>query len=407
MSQSTARDQLLIPINQQPANNTNPLMLELMEYYQQNIAGKLAWVDGPANPWRQTIIRLACVSHMVFCAILSLSSEDLAHKYAHDHARRHYLQKISFRFRNTALTLLVEQIRSMRDPQTLQNGDVDANGTRYAVASTLILYNVELLVAQGVEWRMHLQAARLILQWREQTLSNVASFDYVDTFLCYEHYYASVFAGLTTFGAAHEPTGDRIKNTSDITTFSHFVHIIHRVTQIERLGYDQGISIEFAQIHNILREVEVARCEMEQLGRRIHFQSYNAKQDFQHLVSIFYHATLIYSYQVSTKDSSIDSIVRMSRDLILDHLNSLSHKETFAHDLVWPLFILGTECRGLPEVQGIVSQEIEAVMKLSGVLDRPRVLSFLRHYWSLDLDRSVTWIDLMRECVPDNSMLIL
>lgn len=145
-------------------------MLELMEYYQQNIAGKLAWVDGPANPWRQTIIRLACVSHMVFCAILSLSSEDLAHKYAHDHARRHYLQKISFRFRNTALTLLVEQIRSMRDPQTLQNGDVDANGTRYAVASTLILYNVELLVAQGVEWRMHLQAARLILQWREQTL---------------------------------------------------------------------------------------------------------------------------------------------------------------------------------------------------------------------------------------------
>jgi hypothetical protein len=385
--------------------NINPATLELMQHFQQNIARKLAWVDGPTNPWRQVIIPLAWMSPTVLCAVLSLSSEDLAFKYAHDHPRQNDLQSISLRFRNNALALLARQISSLRERETPQIENLDPNEISYTLASMLLLYNVELLNAEPIKWRMHLHAARIIVQWREQA-SSCASLNEIDTFLFYEHYYASVFAGLTTFDPADEFTGEQFENSNDITIFSDFVRVIHRVTRIERVAYDQGSSVDPTQIENIIGEVDAARQRMAQLGQKMHLQGCHA-QDFQHLVYIFYHASLIYSYQVLKNDSSGDSNIRASRDSILDHLYSLSNRETFAHDLVWPLFILGTECRGLPIMQEMVSREMEAVMEVSGVLDRRKVLFFLQHYWSLDLDRSVTWFYLLREMMPGKMMLIL
>ena len=410
LNQFTPVSHYFTSIDRGLAVNVDPTTLELMQHFQQNIAGKLAWVDGPTNPWRQVVIPLAWMSPTVLCAMLSLSSEDLAYKYGQDHPRYTYLQGISIQFRNTALTLLAKQISSLREREIPQIGNIDPSEIRYALASMLILYNVELVSAEPIKWRMHLQAARVILQWREQASSSssrATSLNEIDTFLLYEHYYASVFAGLTTFNAADELTGGKFENSNDITIFSDFVRVIHRVTQIERAAYDQRSTVDPTQIEETIREVEVARHRMAQLGQKIHLQGCHAQQDFQHLICIFYHASLIYSYRVLTNDSSSDSNAQASRDSILDHLCSLSNRETFAHDLVWPLFILGTECRGLPEMQEIVSREMEAVMKISGALHRRKVLLFLQHYWSLDLDRSATWIYLMREMMPGNSMLIL
>ncbi|KAJ5317764.1 hypothetical protein N7508_002272 [Penicillium antarcticum] len=271
----------------------------------------------------------------------------------------------------------------------------------------LILYNVELHSEEPIKWRMHLQAARVMLQWREQTSSRATSLDQIDKFLLYEHYYASVFAGLTTFDAADELTGDRFENSDDITIFSDFVRVIHRVTRIERVTHDKGADVTPIQVKDIIFEVEAAKQRMVHLSQNIHLQGCHVRQDFQHLICIFYHASLIYTYRLLTNDSISDINAQASRDSILNHLYSLSNKETFAHDLVWPLFILGTECRGLPELQEVVSHEMEIVMRISGVLDRRKVLFFLRQYWSLGLDQSPNWMYLMREMMPGNNMLIL
>ncbi|KAJ5164781.1 uncharacterized protein N7500_006611 [Penicillium coprophilum] len=383
----------------------NSMTLELMQHFQESIARKLAWVDGPTNSWRQVIIPLAWVSPTVLCAVLSLSSKDLACKYAQDHPRHNDLQRISLQFRNNVLALLARQISSLREREMPQIGTFDPNEIRYTLASMLILYNVELLGAESIKWRMHLKAARIIVQWREQ-VSSPASLNEIDTFLLYEHYYASVFAGLTTFDPADGFTAEQFETLNDITIFSDFVRVIHRVTQIERFSYDQGFTVDPSQIANIFCEVDAARQRMAQLGQRLHLQGCHA-QDFQHLVCIFYHASLIYSYQVLKHDSSANPNIHASRDSIFGHLNSLSNRETFPHDLVWPLFILGTECRGLPEMQEMVSREMEAVMKISGALDRQKVLFFLQQYWSLDLDHRVTWIHFLRDMMPGKRMLIL
>ncbi|KAJ5179814.1 hypothetical protein N7492_003024 [Penicillium capsulatum] len=391
----------------QPAHPATPMTTELLQHFDQNIAARLAWVDCPSNPWRQVIIPLALKSPMVLCTLLSLSSEDLAYRYVHDHPRRRYLQDVSMRFRNNALTLLAEHMRSMRERQRLQIQYIDPNETRHALASTLVLYNVELLGAEAVKWRMHLQAGRVILQWKEQASPDAASLDEIDTFLFYEHYYSSVFAGLTTFRTVDEPSGDMLRHGDNITIFSDFVRVIHRITQIERVRFNQGSTIDPTQVEDVKHQIEEAWKRMTQLGQTFHFRSRSAQQDFTQLICIFYHASLIYGYRVLANDPSIEAQVQESRDSILQLLSCLSDKRTFAHDLTWPLFIAGTECRGLPEMQAIVSQEMETVMKISGVLDRQKVLSFLKHYWSIDLEPNATWIHLMRDKVQEGSMLIL
>jgi hypothetical protein len=252
---------------------------------------------------------------------------------------------------------------------------------------------------------MHLQAARVMVQWREQASSR-PSLHEIDTFLLYEHYYASVFAGLTTFDPADESAEGQFEASNDITVFSDFVRVIHQLTRIERVAYDKGCAVDPVHIETITHLIEGARERMAQLGQRMHLQECQA-QDFQHLVCIFYHASLIYSYQVLGNDYSTDRRIQASRDSIIDHLNSLSNKETFAHDVVWPLFILGTECRGQPELQEMVSREMGTVIQISGGLDRHKVLVFLQHYWTLDLDRKIIWMQVMRDIMPEKSMLIL
>lgn len=385
----------------------DPAALELIYHYQQNVAGKLAWVDGPGNPWRQVIIPLAWTCPTVFHAVLSLSSEDLAHRYGDYHQRRFDLQCTSLHFRNQALSMLANHLGSIREKSALTSGNECISEARSALASTLILYNVELIGAEDVKWRMHLKGARVINQWLEQSFSQVASIGEIDKFLLYEHYYSSVFADLTTFDNTNEPPKDSLQRMGDVAIFGDFVRVIQLVTKLERSKYDQSIPIDPCQFQDILQAVEMAKDSMITFGEQFYFWSHQARQDFQHLVFVFYHAIQVYTYRAISDDQLADRHIQASRDSILQHLDHLSDKRNFAHDLVWPLFILGTEGREDEKIQNMVSMEMEAVMKISGVLDRRKVLSFLQHYWSVDLERGVTWIQFMRDIIPEHSMLIL
>lgn len=113
----------------------------------------------------------------------------------------------------------------------------------------------------------------------------------------------------------------------------------------------------------------------------------------------------MYVHHVLARNGSLDMICQSWRDSIFTHLALLVDKHSFAHDLVWPLFIAGTECRGCPQKQEVVAHEIELVMEVSGTLDRRNVLSFLKRFWALP-ESDLTWIQFMR-LAPERRMLIL
>lgn len=382
----------------------NQITAELMHHFQHDISKKLVWVDVPTNPWRQVIMPLAWASQTVLHAVLALSSEDLASKFEEGHPRRMRLQRYSAVLRNDALVSLAEQIGRMRqeDP-SLKLGP---NETQYALASTLVLYNLELLGAESAKWRIHLQAAQLILQWKEQAFPNTTLCNETDSFLSYEQYYANVFAGLTTFDSGWAP--EKAVHYPDSTAmFSKFVNIINRVTRAERLQHNHKFDTEPSLLDTMIQELDEAKHTMVHLSQLLQFQTESGRTSFLHLVCIFHHASMIYIYHVLHNDESIKTKLHFLRDSILEHVELLLDKEAFACDLVWPLFIAGTECRGNVEKQDVIVREFEAVMALSGVLDRRKVLSFLQRFWSAQQDRSITWIQLMREQDPHCRMLIL
>ncbi|GKZ35918.1 hypothetical protein AbraIFM66950_006753 [Aspergillus brasiliensis] len=95
---------------------------------------------------------------------------------------------------------------------------------------------------------------------------------------------------------------------------------------------------------------------MLQLGLGRRWQTDQACISFQHLVWIFYYAGLINVHHVLASDDSLDTARQSWRYSVLSHLPLLVDKRSFAHDLVWPLFIAGTECRGCPQKQEVVTR---------------------------------------------------
>lgn len=403
-SQAAKPEQSLSVIPHGPNPNINPITLQLMHHYHHHVSGKLAWVDGPTNPWRQVIIPLAWSSATVLSAVLSLSSEDLAAKFSQDHPRRHQLQRLSLRLRSEALTSLASQISQMRQQNSLTS--IKPIQSQYALASTLILYNVELLAAQSGQWRVHLQGASTILQWKEQSFPRTALSDEIDSFLLSEQYFASVFAGLTSFDTPQEAE-KVIQDLDDTVVLSDFINIMNRLTRIERLQHNQTYDVDPTLLETLTHELDEAKNRMVRLSEIFQFQTEDAKQSFLHLVNIFHDASLIYMYRVLTNDPAVEERLQWLRDAILGHSHSLSQNGSFANDLVWPLFIAGTECRGDPEKQEIVVGELEVVMRVSWNLDRRKVLSFLREFWALEREGTVTWIQFMREKAPGSTIMIL
>ncbi|KAE8371738.1 fungal-specific transcription factor domain-containing protein [Aspergillus bertholletiae] len=394
----------LTPVDHGPSSPFDILSCQLLHHFDQHIATKLAWVDGPENPWRHIILPLSHASPIVRYSLLAMSSEDLTHKYTIDRPYFHRLKASSLYYRDKVLSLLPQHLdRLLKAPVSFDC----ANQARFVLATVLLLYNLELLAAKTTQWRLHIHGARAIIQWKLHAIGLHRPPDVADNFLRYEYYFTAVFNGLTTFDAAYDVIDD-IPINDKIAVFGDFVRIMHSVTRAERIKFSGNSLIRVTRVEDIVGEIETARGRALQLNQTMRFHSPDARDDFEHLTHMYYHASLIYSHRVLSDSTGSHDLIRESRDAILDHLSHLMERAYFAHDLVWPLFVCGTECRGCPDHQDTIERALLGVIRLSGSLDRRRVLSFLRMFWHLDcVDRAVSWIEVARSRPADGSFMII
>ncbi|GES66081.1 hypothetical protein ATEIFO6365_0013004900 [Aspergillus terreus] len=368
---------------------------ELLRHFDSGVASKLAWVDGPSNPWRHIILPLSHISPTVLSSVLAIAAQDLAYKYTPDHPYPRRLRTVSFHYLGQALSSLRQQLGALR---RTPGAAICPSQARCLLASTLLLYNLELLTPEAARWQLHIQGARAIIQ---EAIRCPNSLEEADVFLFYEYYYACVFIGLTTFDPT-DGTPNDIPTHDRITIFSDFVRITHSVTQVERVKFTTGSNPQTLQLEDVKEEIEVAKQRTLHLSQAIQFSSPAAQRDFAHLTCMYYHASLIYSQRVLADDvSSQEDSVQASREAILEHLENLTQRTNYAQDLVWPLFIAGTECRALPEKQGMIERAMIDVMRVSGSLDRRRVLSFLQMFWRQDVDRVPLGLTLLPGDIPD------
>ncbi|CAG8236177.1 unnamed protein product [Penicillium salamii] len=160
----------------------------------------------------------------------------------------------------------------------------------------------------------------------------------------------------------------------------------------------------------IYTEIESARADSLRLGQSINFWSDTHHRNFDTLVRMYYHATLIYSDQALSVTPIASTNMKVSHDHIMNDLKQLSQLEAGFHhaqDFIWPLFIAGTELRGDRAGQALIERHFKTVMRISRTLDRDRVLSFLMSWWEEDSDRQTSWIQYARERSSDYNLLIV
>lgn len=208
--------------------------------------------------------------------------------------------------------------------------------------------------------------------------------DSTSVFLEQELFIASTFASTTNFVPTipnQEPPPHISRNGS---IFVDFLKLLEMVTSLERQAVTDSSILSGVSLSGLRKLFEHARS-------RIHASK---SYDYLHLsrtVNCFYHAGLIYACRALLKEEQIlDSISLYERDRqIATSTTELFRfldfaepsKPTFAQDLVWPLFIAGTEASHGTK-QDMVVTKLQQAMAGTGFSNNQHAIEFLKAMWT-------------------------
>jgi hypothetical protein len=259
-------------------------------------------------------------------------------------------------------------------------------------------------------WQVHLNAARTVMESHQDPMATTTNEDSTSTFLEQELFIANTFASTTNF-LNLTPTSDFKLNTAipkPSSIFIDFLKLLQIVTSLEREASTNPTALAGSGVSpsGLRRLFENARSQTLELGKA--FQIFSAN-DYIHLsrtVNCFYHAGLIYSYRALLKDDAFDphlssekeTQIKTSKFELFKALGfAETSKPTFAQDLVWPLFIAGTEATQTDEQEMVVAK-LQQAMSETGFSNCQHALVFLNALWErTGGNQESGWIAFARE----------
>jgi hypothetical protein len=274
-------------------------------------------------------------------------------------------------------------------------------------------------------WQVHLNAARIVMVSSKGTISVPSAEDSTSVFLQQELFIANTFASTTNF-LNYTLNGD-IKLKTAISKpgsiFIEFLKLIQMITNLERQAItnpkvlvDSGISPS-----GLRKLFEQARSRTLAMDNQFRVSGSHDHLHLGRTVDCFYHAGLIYSYRALLKDELLDMELLNEKQIqIATSRFKLFHalgfaepnKPTFAQDLVWPLFIAGTEAE-LSDEKTMVSAKLQQAMSETGFSNCEHALEFLNAFWQ-DRDHSskrqmneLDWIAFAREWTGEGKTFLV
>jgi len=212
-------------------------------------------------------------------------------------------------------------------------------------------------------------------------------------FLKQELSIAHTFASLTSFSLSNDDEDFPTREPGG--PFAEFLKLLHMVTRLERQAFQDSESVYSSGISpdGFQQLFEHARARTMMLSTTLKFSPPEGRLQFNRIVNSFYHAGLIYSYRalfgsrnpltsISSQLSSVESQITTSIAELFRILTPMEmDKPVFAQDLVWPLFIAGTEAMKADE-KDMVVQKLEQAMRGTGFSNCEQALEFLRAFWT-------------------------
>ncbi|RFU33723.1 hypothetical protein B7463_g2642, partial [Scytalidium lignicola] len=368
----------------------------LLHHFDKVVVQQLAWVDSADNPWRNAIIPLAMSFPALFHSALALAAGDIAVKSPVNSLEATNSLALSSKHRNTCLKLLAAELKSNLNSET--HFEEVQNTTNCMLGTIMLLCNLEMMLPESSQWRLHLWGARTTIRRLGNTSHLPIPPDTIGSFLLQQFYVTNVCAFMTTFSGIEHMRKDTLTSDGN-SIFTEFFRVLQAITETERRrsGNPQSFSDQTPKELADLREALLqARHRTIDLGQKLQFWSTKVRREFEHVVDLYQYMALIYGYRILLCHYRPHDQITFFKEQIFLRLRALEGNTAFTQDLVWPIFIAGTESRGIPEQQSFIEAKMLEVIRLTGPLERRQALKFLKEYWDLEDELDGGWIEFAR-----------
>ncbi|KAF4340682.1 hypothetical protein FBEOM_5398 [Fusarium beomiforme] len=370
----------------------------LFHHFSREVASKLAWLDGPDNPWRTLVLPIAQRSTCLQLATLGLAAAHMCVVSSRDQSS---LIQMHRDLRDASLRNLNQKMQSELNRE-LAPGRPDSGTSSIVemILTMIALCYAEMIIPNSTGWRLHLTGVRT--GFERYHLSNHHE-KAVSQFFVEEIEYLEVFGSISSFAGAsgrHRITSQHV--TSD-DYFKEFTELLHEITATERSRYNTFE--EGKEIPDTDMAVWQARLmgSYESVCMRI---DSNTSQDvsvqigLKSVLKAQYYSCLVYSYQsLAPEAERIASIPDLIDRLYNEVIFMTSWPtEAVSHNISFPLFILGTESQLYTEKQIMIERLFTEHIAATGFSCNSAVLQFLRDFWSaLASEATRNWIQYARE----------
>jgi hypothetical protein len=379
---------------------------QLLHHYTRVVAPQMVWVDSAHNPFVTVIIPRALQSPALMMSILAVAAGDMwtrKHELLDGPSNLMHLWKPC---QQQALDHLSQYLKDENNQEIITaNHDRDRASPGLAA---FLLASLGLKLGSSTAWRMHTRAAWTMTEhWNFVQSSHSSPVDDVKAFLLSEVYANEVWESITNF----RPLESYPELTSALhgMPFFQYIELIRSISSYERCKTNGNTDMNPGPSLMALRSAfDEARKRTRNSLASMTYSSPSGYAGFESVVYLLHHAGILYACQVLPEDEHAEEFARVSRDRLFEHFQQLTITETIAQDLTWPLFIAGTQCFRCYRKQQLIESNFFSIMKLSGILERPRVLQFLKELWSLQAqEQDTNWIDLARMWARDGKPILI
>jgi hypothetical protein len=351
--------------------------MDLLQYYNHVVAGIMPWIDGPENMWRTAIIPLALESSTLLYALLALAEEHRVSASKQGPSGGQHDTVLVSRYRDLSLQHLALGLQEM-------TGGQPSSSKEATLAATLVLCQLEMVRSDASLWKLHWNAMKTIAQAWTTDENGTKALGSTACFLLKEVFVYDAFASTTMFDCEDviwcPPPAD-----SDDELFVEHLTLVQQVTIAERCHYgaqrQQVATTVWEDAESIRSSFAHARLKnLRAIDTTLRW-SVQQRQDLVSLIELYHHTAILYALQalLSPMETIADRANELQHAVI--YAEGLQYVQELRHDLVWPLFVMGTEARGAPELQTFVEHNLFRAMNLTAFGNCHAALNFLRGFW--------------------------
>ncbi|KAH7259356.1 fungal-specific transcription factor domain-containing protein [Fusarium redolens] len=370
----------------------------LFQHFNHEVASKLAWLDGPNNPWRTLVLPLAQRSTCLQLSTLGLAA---AHMSVVSPQDKPALVQIHRDLRDATLYYLNRHMESeLKREVTRCDKNTEVSVLIEIILTMISLCYAEMFIPNSTGWRLHLSGVRT--GFERYDLENPHE-ELISQFFVEELDYLEAFGSISAFTSTLRRPKHISQHATSDDYFKEFTEALYEITVTERNQNRASQAVKVLAGTSMSIWQDRLMCSYSSVCARIDStpsQDITLQIGLKSVLKAQYYACLVYSYQALASDLEKTAAIPPLVDCLYNEIIFMTSwpTESVSHNISFPLFILGTVSQLHTEKQVMIERLFTENIAATGFSCNSAVLQFLRDFWSATAAVSAqNWIQYARD----------